>query len=235
MTNCGRSEDEVNLFTQSGGRKKQKTAKQSRKKSLRKTIKKLSKKKALKKIKNIIEKRVREIIRDNISKQKGGGTEGSNVLESILNAISKFFQDIWEYITKLFTGREEPKNNNQQVGKSIKSTANKSKLTNKELKTFIEEVESLGLVPYQEELDTKTKERTPNKRPSNKRPSNKAESNLKKYKNGHYENRIAAENRLKLKESSGIRNNNFSKKFKENNKSIKKKIKTKKAKKSSGN
>ena len=185
MTNCGRSEDEVNLFTQSGGRKKQKTAKQSRKKSLRKTIKKLSKKKALKKIKNIIEKRVREIIRDNISKQKGGGTEGSNVLENILNAISKFFQDIWEYITKLFTGREEnDEKSSKATNKSlivngetdtgaakflekIKNTATESKLTNKELKTVIKEAENLD--PYQEELDTITKERTPNKRPPNKR------------------------------------------------------------------
>lgn len=152
MNNCG---------------KRQKTAKQSRKKALRKTIKKLSKTKALRKIKNIIEKRVREIIRDNISKQKGGGTEGSNVLENILNAISQFFQDIWEYITKPFTRREQPSNNNKQVGESIESTATKSKLTKEELKTVIKEEERL--VPYQAELDSISEERTPNKRPPNKR------------------------------------------------------------------
>jgi len=54
------------------GKKQSRTAKQSRTKALGKTIKKLSKTKALRKIKSIIEKRVREIIRNNISKQKGG-------------------------------------------------------------------------------------------------------------------------------------------------------------------
>ena len=183
MNNCG---------------KRPKTAKQSRKKALRKTIKKLSKTKALRKIKNIIEKRVREIIRDNISKQKGGGTEGSNVLENILNAISQFFQDIWEYITKPFTRREQPNNNNKQVGKSIESTATESNLTNKELKNAIKEIESF--VSSQAELDTISEEGTiseettakqtpPNKKKSQRnrkqRSKNKKASAIenKKYKN----------------------------------------------------
>ena len=178
MNNCG---------------KRQKTAKQSRKKALRKTIKKLSKTKALRKIKNIIEKRVREIIRDNISKQKGGGTEGSNVLENILNAISQFFQDIWEYITKPFTRREQPSNNNKQVGESIESTATKSNLTNKELKSVIEEVELL--------VPNKRKKRSIKKSSTNQR-GEKKEKNTRKARqaraNATYEFQKSAKNETSI-------------------------------------